>query len=63
MSLRLTPGEQLSKDQLMEIGRECAKEFGVADNQYICVLHKDTKEQHIHNYNSQTYKYLKYILT
>ncbi|WP_127125414.1 relaxase/mobilization nuclease domain-containing protein [Pseudoflavitalea rhizosphaerae] len=48
MSLRLAPGEQLSKDQLMEIGRECAKEFGVADHQYICVLHKDTKEQHIH---------------
>jgi len=48
MSLRLAPGEQLSKDQLMEIGLECAREFGVADNQYICVLHKDTKEQHIH---------------
>lgn len=48
ISLRLAPGEQLSKDQLMEIGRECAKEFGVADHQYICVLHKDTKEQHIH---------------
>lgn len=48
LSLRLAPDEQLSKDQLMEIGRECAQEFGVADNQYICVLHKDTKEQHIH---------------
>jgi hypothetical protein len=47
-SLRLAPGEVLSKDKLMEIGRECAKEFDVADNQYICVLHKDTKEQHIH---------------
>lgn len=48
LSLRLAPGESLSQDKLMEIGRECAKEFGVADNQYICVLHKDTKEQHIH---------------
>jgi hypothetical protein len=48
LSLRLAPGESLSKDKLMEIGRECAKEFGVADNQYICVLHKDTSEQHIH---------------
>jgi len=47
-SLRLAPGEVLSKDKLMEIGQECAKEFGVADNQYICVLHKDTNEQHIH---------------
>ncbi|SKA06605.1 Relaxase/Mobilisation nuclease domain-containing protein [Chitinophaga eiseniae] len=48
LSLRLAPGESLSKDKLMEIGRECAKEFGVSDNQYICVLHKDTNEQHIH---------------
>ncbi|MFY0255967.1 relaxase/mobilization nuclease domain-containing protein [Chitinophaga sp. 30R24] len=47
-SLRLAPGETLTNNQLIEVGRECAKEFGVADNQYICVLHKDTKEQHIH---------------
>lgn len=47
-SLRLAPGETLTKNQLIEVGRECAKEFGVADNQYICVLHKDTNEQHIH---------------
>lgn len=48
LSLRLAPGESLTKDQLIEIGRSCAKEFGIAENQYICVLHKDTKEQHIH---------------
>jgi hypothetical protein len=48
LSLRLAPGETLTWNQLIEIGREAAKEFGVADNQYICVLHKDTKEQHIH---------------
>jgi hypothetical protein len=47
-SLRLAPGEVLSKDKLIEIGQECAKKFRVADNQYICILHKDTKEQHIH---------------
>ncbi|SEW27405.1 relaxase/mobilization nuclease domain-containing protein [Chitinophaga arvensicola] len=47
-SLRLAPGESLSRNQLEEIGYECAKEFRVADNQYICVLHKDTSEQHIH---------------
>lgn len=47
-SLRLAPNETLTKNQFIEIGRECAKEFGVADNQYICILHKDTKEQHIH---------------
>ncbi|HEY9261460.1 relaxase/mobilization nuclease domain-containing protein, partial [Chitinophaga sp.] len=48
LSLRLAPGETLSRDQLAEIGRECAKEFGVAENQYLCVLHRDTNEQHIH---------------
>jgi len=47
-SLRLAPGESLNRNQLEEIGHECAKEFGVANNQYICVLHKDTSEQHIH---------------
>jgi len=48
LTLRLAPEDTLTKEQLREIGRECAKEFGIADNQYICVLHKDTKEQHIH---------------
>lgn len=47
-SLRLAPGESLNRNQLEEIGYECAKEFGLANNQYICVLHKDTREQHIH---------------
>jgi phage FluMu protein gp41 len=48
LSLRLAPGEQLNKAQLTDMGRACAEAFGVADHQYICVLHKDTKEQHIH---------------
>lgn len=48
LSLRLAPGEELTKAQLTDVGRACAEAFGVADHQYICVLHKDTKEQHIH---------------
>lgn len=48
LSLRLAPGEELTKAQLTDIGRACAEAFGVADHQYISVLHKDTKEQHIH---------------
>jgi len=48
LTLRLAPKEILTKEQLREVGRECAKEFGIVDHQYICVLHKDTKEQHIH---------------
>ncbi len=48
LSLRLARGETLIRNQLIEIGREAAAAFGVADHQYICVLHKDTAEQHIH---------------
>jgi len=48
LTLRLAPGEQLSRSQLVEIGSKCAEEFGIADHQYICILHKDTREQHIH---------------
>jgi Relaxase/Mobilisation nuclease domain. len=48
ISLRLAPGDQLSWEQLIEAGQECAKEFGFADNQYITVLHKDTQQPHIH---------------
>ncbi|MEC5143185.1 relaxase/mobilization nuclease domain-containing protein [Chitinophaga sp. 212800010-3] len=47
-SLRLAPGEILTNNQLMEVGQECAKEFGVSEKQYTCVLHKDTSEPHIH---------------
>lgn len=48
LTLRLAPGEQLSQSELAEIGSKCAEEFGVADHQYVSILHKDTKEQHIH---------------
>lgn len=26
----------------------CAEEFSVADHQHVSILHKDTREQHIH---------------
>jgi hypothetical protein len=48
LSLRLAPGETLTRNQWIEVGREAAKEFQVENNQYMIVLHKDTKEQHIH---------------
>jgi hypothetical protein len=47
-SLRPAPGDVLSREQLIEMGKECAKQFGVADNQYLIILHKDTAEPHIH---------------
>jgi hypothetical protein len=48
ISLRLAPGESLSKDQLLEIAQACAAEFKFDQNQYVCALHKGTREQHIH---------------
>jgi hypothetical protein len=30
------------------MGRQLAKEFEVSNNQYLTILHKDTREQHIH---------------
>jgi Relaxase/Mobilisation nuclease domain. len=47
-SLRPAPGDHISRQQLIEFGHECAKEFGFADNQYLTVLHKDTDPPHIH---------------
>jgi Relaxase/Mobilisation nuclease domain len=48
LSIRLAPGELLSRQQLIEIGRQLAKQFEVNNNQYLTILHKDTREQHIH---------------
>lgn len=47
-ALRLAPGDNCTNNELVEIGEACAKEFGVTDNQYLIILHKDTNEQHIH---------------
>jgi hypothetical protein len=48
LSFRLAPGDSLTRNQFIEIGREAAKEFGVVDHQYICILHRDTNQEHIH---------------
>jgi len=48
LSLRLSPGESLSREHLLEMGKTLAKEFDLKDRQYITILHKDTKEPHIH---------------
>ncbi len=48
MSLRLAPGEHLNKDQWLNIAEEIVKEMGIANNQYLVVQHRDTKEEHIH---------------
>jgi len=48
LSIRAAPGDQLTTEQWREIGQEAAREFGLDQHQYICVLHKDTKQPHIH---------------
>ncbi len=48
ISLSFAPEEHLSKDKLMEVAEQCAKDFGFQNNQYVSVLHKDTGHQHMH---------------
>ncbi len=47
-SLSLSPGEKLSREQLIELGQAVVEKFGLRNNQYIIVEHKDTGHQHIH---------------
>ncbi|MBN8857113.1 MAG: relaxase/mobilization nuclease domain-containing protein [Sphingobacteriales bacterium] len=47
-TLSMAPGEHLSRPQLIQIARDCADDFGFADNQFLAVEHKDTQHQHIH---------------
>jgi hypothetical protein len=48
LSLKLAPGEHLAKEKWVEAAQDFAKAFKLEHNQYIAVLHKDSKEEHIH---------------
>lgn len=48
LSLKLAPGEHLAKEKWVEAAQDFAKAFKLENNQYIAVLHKDSKEEHIH---------------
>jgi len=48
LTIRAAPGDELTKEQWREVGRAAAQEFGLSDHQYICILHKDTRQPHIH---------------
>lgn len=48
LAIRVASGDHLTREQLTEVGQAAAEEFGISKNQYVCILHKDTKEQHIH---------------
>ena len=48
LSLKLAPGEHLTKEKWVEAAQDFAKALRLENNQYIAVLHKDSKEEHIH---------------
>lgn len=48
ITLSLAWGEQLSKDKLMQLCQDCAKDMGIENNQYVAIHHKDTSHQHLH---------------
>jgi len=48
LSIRLANGDKLTNEQWREVAREAAKEFQFDQNQYVCILHKDTEQPHIH---------------
>lgn len=48
ITLSLPPGEQLSKNKLMEICEHCAHDMGFGNNQYVAIQHNDTDHQHVH---------------
>lgn len=48
ITLSLAPEDKLEKVKLMEMARECAKDMGFENNQYIAVSHIDTGHQHLH---------------
>lgn len=48
ITLSLAPGEQLSKDKLMEMCQNCAIDMEFEKNQYVAIHHRDTKHRHVH---------------
>lgn len=48
ITLSLAPGEKLPTHTLSEMVSDCAREMGFEKNQYLAVLHKDTRHQHLH---------------
>ncbi|HEX3385271.1 MAG TPA: relaxase/mobilization nuclease domain-containing protein, partial [Mucilaginibacter sp.] len=48
LAFRPAPGDKLSNEQWREVAQAAAKEFQFEHNQYVCILHKDTQQHHIH---------------
>lgn len=48
ISVSLDPEDQFTKEKLRQIGQDFAREFGLENNQYLTIYHKDTKHPHLH---------------
>ena len=48
VSLNLPPGEELTDNQFVSMGKDYLKGMGFDDNQYIIYRHHDQSHQHIH---------------
>lgn len=48
ITLSFAPGEDMEQQKLIQISEACANEMGFADNQFVSVLHHDTKHPHLH---------------
>lgn len=48
ISLNFAPGENISPDQLKEIGRLYLQKIGFEDQPYLLYEHRDTAHQHVH---------------
>ena len=48
ITLSLAVGDQLTRDKVMELCEQCAREMGFENNQYIAVQHLDTNHLHLH---------------
>ncbi len=46
--MRQAPEDRLKRGQWMEIAQVIAKEFNFENHQYVCVLHHDASQKHIH---------------
>lgn len=47
-SISFAPGENIPREKLLDMTKECALKFGFENNQYLSVYHKDTRHQHLH---------------
>src|SRR5215207_5849513 len=48
ITLSLALGERLSKGNLEEVVRDCSTSLQFSNNQFMAIMHNDTKHQHVH---------------